>query len=66
MCAPASIMTGEVDAMVMFWQILYGLPVRVHVTICPGVGIGASGFRITASVVESGAAVVQGLTSVLE
>jgi hypothetical protein len=33
-------MTVEVDGMVMFWQISYGLPARVHVTVCPGVGIG--------------------------
>ena len=26
--------------MVMFWQISYGLPARVHVTVCPGAGIG--------------------------
>ena len=24
----------------MFWQISYGLPARVHVTVCPGAGIG--------------------------
>jgi hypothetical protein len=24
----------------MFWQISYGLPARVHITVCPGVGIG--------------------------
>ena len=33
-------MTVEVDGMVMFWQISYGLPARVHVTVCPGAGIG--------------------------
>ena len=40
MCTPASTMTVEVDGMVMFWQISYGLPARVHVTVCPGEGIG--------------------------
>lgn len=40
MCTPASTMTVEVDGMVMFWQISYGLPARVHVTVCPGAGIG--------------------------
>jgi len=33
-------MTVEVGGMVMFWQISYGLPARVHVTVCPGAGIG--------------------------
>ena len=33
-------MTVEVDGMVMFWQISYGLPARVHVTVCPGAGTG--------------------------
>ena len=33
-------MTVEVDGMVMFWQISYGLPASVHVTVCPGEGIG--------------------------
>src|SRR6476660_527534 len=40
MCTPASTMTVEVGGMVMFWQISYGLPARVHVTVCPGAGIG--------------------------
>ena len=40
MCTPASTITVEVDGMVMFWQISYGLPARVHVTVCPGAGIG--------------------------
>src|SRR5215211_5951246 len=40
MCTPASTLTVEVDGMVMFWQISYGLPARVHVTLCPGAGIG--------------------------
>ena len=40
MCTPASTMTVEVAGMVMFWQISYGLPARVHVTVCPGAGIG--------------------------
>jgi hypothetical protein len=33
-------MTVEVDGMVIFWQISYGLPARVHVTVCPNAGIG--------------------------
>ena len=33
-------MTVEVDGMVIFWQISYGLPASVHVTVCPGEGIG--------------------------
>ena len=40
MWTPASTTTVEVDGMVMFWQISYGLPARVHVTVCPGAGIG--------------------------
>src|SRR5262245_16750634 len=37
---PASTITVEVDGIVMFWQISYGLPARVHVMLCPGAGIG--------------------------
>jgi len=33
-------MTVEVDGIVMFWQISYGLFARVHVTVSPGMGIG--------------------------
>jgi len=33
-------MTIEVAGIVMFWQISYGLSARVHVTPCPGAGIG--------------------------
>src|SRR5262245_6398748 len=40
MCTPASTITAEVSGMVMFWQISYGLHARVHVTVCPGAGIG--------------------------